>query len=274
MVLALTGYEADEGDMVETGLATHYMDSFGKLGAVERALANLAPYEQQNLLKEPTRKYGDTSGGGASASSSGSRNRMQQQGDINAKFRNVAVAGLLHSVSTYDAMGQEITSVRDQASFLADEDPTLVLEGDRGQMFGDRESMLLNLAATFQDVFEKESSVEGIMERMREYASADAKNEEEMEFVSAAADILKGMEAQSPLALCATHKLMIDGKAPKESLNSCIKRELKVQLNLMEKDDFKNWAESGVKEGEFLDWKHKSVKDVTKDEVASLFRDS
>jgi len=265
VVLALTGFEANEGDMVETGLATHFMDSFGKLGSVERALANLAPYEQQNLLKEPTRKYGESVGGGA-----GSKNRFQ--GDINAKFRNVAVAGLLHSVSLYDAMGQEITSASDQATFLADEDPSLVLEGDRDPMFGDRESMLLNVAATFQDAFEKEKSVEGIMARMREYASAEANNEEEIEFVNAAKELLEGMEAQSPLALCATHKLVTVGKEPKETLDSCMKREMRVQLSLFEKEDFKNWAKSGAKEGEFQDWKHKSVKDVTKDEVAELFR--
>ncbi len=261
MVLAMTGFEANEGDMVETGLATHFMDSFGKLGSLEAALANLAPYEQQNLLKEPTRRYGESR-----------TNNRRFQGDINAKFRNRSVAGLLHSFSSYDAMGQEITSASDQALFLADEDPSLVLDSERDEMFGDRESILLNIAATFEDVFEKEKTVEGIMERMREYASTEAKDAEAVEFVNVAKELLESMEAQSPLALCATHKLMVDGKKPQESLESCMKREMRVQVKLLEKDDFKNWAESGVKEGEFKGWMHKSVKEVTNDEVSELFR--
>ena len=258
-ILALTGYEANESDMVETGLATHFLDSIGKLGAVERALANLAPYEQQKLIKEPSTRYGDVSAENS--------NR-----DMNARFRNAAVAGLMHAVSAYDAMGQEIVSARDEAAFLADEDPSLVLEADRGQMFGDRESMLLNVAATFQDVFEEEKSVEGIVERMREYASAETSNEEEVEFVNAAKELLAGMEAQSPLALRAVHKLMTIGKEAKETLETCMERERKVQLRLFEKDDFNNWAKSGAKEGEFKDWKHASVKDVTSGEVEELFK--
>jgi hypothetical protein len=132
--------------------------------------------------------------------------------------------------------------------------------------------MLLNIAATFQDAFENAKSIEEIMEKMREHASAHASNEEEAEFVLAAQSILEDMEAQSPLALSATHKLMVIGKEAKESLESCMEREKKVQLKLFDKDDFKNWSKSGVKEGEFKDWKHKSVKEVTRDEIEELFK--
>jgi len=258
-ILALTGYEADASDMVETGLATHFIDSVGKLGSVERALSNLAPYEQQKLIREPFKRYGETG-------------ENSFKGDINSKFRNAAVASLMHSVSAYDAMGQETTAARDEARFLADEDPSLVLEADRASFFGDRESMLLNIAATFQDAFEKEKSVEGIMERMREHASAHASNEEETEFVNAAKNILDDMEAQSPLALSATHKLMLIGKEATESLESCMEREKKVLLKLFDKKDFKNWAKSGAEEGSFKDWTHKSVKEVTRDEIEELFK--
>jgi enoyl-CoA hydratase/carnithine racemase len=258
-ILALTGYEADASDMIETGLATHFMDSVGKLGSVERALSNLAPYDQQKLIREPFKRYGETS-----------ENSFKV--DINSKFRNAAVASLMHSVSAYDAMGQEVTAARDEVNFLSDEDPSLILDADRASFFGDRESMLLNIAATFQDAFENAKSIEEIMEKMREHASAHASNEEEAEFVLAAQSILEDMEAQSPLALSATHKLMVIGKEAKESLESCMEREKKVQLKLFDKDDFKNWSKSGVKEGEFKDWKHKSVKEVTRDEIEELFK--
>ena len=84
--------------------------------------------------------------------------------------------------------------------------------------------------------------------------------------------ILEGMEAQSPLALSATYRLLRLGKEAKESLETCMEREKKVQLRLFEKDDFKNWAKSGVNEGEFKDWKHSSVKEVTRYEEEELFK--
>mmetsp|Transcript_2063 Transcript_2063/g.3736 ORF Transcript_2063/g.3736 Transcript_2063/m.3736 type:complete len:544 (+) Transcript_2063:253-1884(+) len=258
-ILALTGFEADASDMVETGLATHFMDSVGKLGSLERALASMVPYEQQRLIKEPPKRYGDTV-----------QNRFKT--DINARYRNVAIAGLMNSISSYDAMGQELASALEEMEALAQEDPSLVLEADRSQFLGDRSSTLLNIAVTFKDVFENESSLEGIVERIREYAAVDAKNEEGIEFVNVAKDILNGMEAQSPLALAATYKLMQTGKNANESLESCMKRERNVLLKLFNKEDFKNWAKSGAKEGEFKAWKHKDVKDVTKDEVEELFR--
>jgi enoyl-CoA hydratase/carnithine racemase len=258
-VLALTGYEADESDMVETGLATHFIDSYGKLAYIERGLAELPSYEQQVLLKEPTKRYGESE-------NSGGRSR-----DINAKFRNKAVASLLYNCSSYDAMGQEIINPKDVKEFFADEDPSLVLENERVQPLGDRESMLVNIAATFQDAF-NEDSVEGIMERMREYSSMEAKDVEEVECVEIAKTLYESMKAQSPLALCATHKLMRLGADDNETLQACMEREKTVILNLFEKKDFKNWASSGAKEGDFLDWAHKSIKDVSKDEIEELFK--
>mmetsp|Transcript_22687 Transcript_22687/g.33582 ORF Transcript_22687/g.33582 Transcript_22687/m.33582 type:complete len:552 (-) Transcript_22687:44-1699(-) len=275
LILGLTGYEANESDLVETGLATHFMDSIGKLGSLERALSELTSYEQQKLIREPSKRYGEVNTGG---DDSGNNNRGNvsgnyfKGGDINVKFRNAAVASLMHAVSAYDAMGQEVTRASDEKRFLQEEDPSLVLEGERASFFGERESVLLNIAATFQNVFEEETSVEGIMEKMREHASAQVNNEEEEEFVNAAKGVLEGMEAQSPLALSATYKLMTDGKEAKESLETCMERERKVQLRLFEKDDFKNWVKSGAKEGEFKDWKHGSVKEVTRDEVEELFK--
>ena len=152
-----------------------------------------------------------------------------------------------------------------------DMDPSLTLESEKPEIYGFRQSMLLNIAATFQEVFEKEHSVAGIMERMKEFASAEPQNEEEIEFVEAAKDLLNGMEAQSPIALLATHRLMKIGKDTNETLQSCMERERTVQLNLLEGDDFQNWAKSGAESGEFKDWKHKTVKDVTSNEVKEFF---
>ena len=52
-----------------------------------------------------------------------------------------------------------------------------------------------------------------------------------------------------------------------------MEREKALQLKMFEMDDFKNWAKSGVDVGQFKDWKHKSVHEVTTDEVMELFKD-
>jgi enoyl-CoA hydratase/carnithine racemase len=257
-ILALSGYVADGTDMVESGLATHYIDSPRSIELLERALSQLPPYNQQTLRKNPTTRYGYT----------GSEDNLK---DVNAQYRNVAVANIIHASSAFDAAGQEYANFKDQSLFLAGEDPSLVLDSEKGDFIGERESMLLSVAATFEDAFKKEESITGTLEKMREYASADATNEEEEECVRLAKEVLDGMEAQSPLALHAVHKLMSVGKGGKESLESCMEREKGVLLKLFEKEDYKNWANSGVDVGEFKDWKHKSVHEVTPDEVRELF---
>jgi len=130
---------------------------------------------------------------------------------------------------------------------------------------------LLSVAATFEDVFQKEDSIEGIVERMNELASITPTNAEETEFVSLAKELRDGMAVQSPLALHAVHKLLTIGKHKKETLEKCMMRERGVQLKLLEKEDYINWARSGMDEDEFRGWKHKSVSEVTQDEVKELF---
>lgn len=274
-ILALTGYEADGCDMVETGLATHNMESYSKLAMLERSLAQMKPYEQQAVIKEPVKRYDDGNGAPQAGFGDryGNRNQMRRQpSDINGRFRNVSVSLLLNAASAYDAMGQDHSNYTPglvETTF--DMDPSLTLESEKPEIYGFRQSMLLNIAATFQEVFEQEKSVAGIMERMKQFASAEPQNEEEIEFVEAAKDLLDGMEAQSPIALLATHRLMKSGKDSKETLQSCMEREMTVQLKLFEGDDFQNWAKSGAEAGEFKDWKHKTVNDVTSDEIEELF---
>jgi len=257
-ILALTGYEADASDMVETGLATHFITSFSKFGVLERALAQLDPYGQQCLQKDPPTLYG--------ADINSGKNKV----DVNSKYRNVAVASLLESFSAYDAAGQEVGDVNFMHQRQMDEDPSIVLDSDKAEMCRDRESMLVNIAATFQDVFEEENSMEGILERMKESAAKQASNDDELEFVDVAKDILKSMEAQSPLALQAVYKLMEMGKKKSATLEECMEREKKVQLKLLCEEDFMNWAKSGAEVGEFSGWKHRSVADVSSDEVEEL----
>jgi len=257
-ILALTGYEADASDMVETGLATHFIDSFGKLGSLERALAQLDPYGQQRLHTEIPTLHGAKVKSGV------------KKVDVNMKYRNVAVASLLDSVSTYNAGGQEVGDVNYLSKVQMNEDPSLVLDSDKTEMSRDRESMLVNIAATLQDVFEEENSMAGILERMKEFATQEALDEEELEFVDVAKDMVNRIEAQSPLAVQIVYRLMEMGKEKSATLEECMEREKKVQLKLMGGVDYMNWAKSGVNAGEFEGWKHKSVADVSSDEVEEL----
>ncbi len=259
-ILALTGYVADGLDMVDSGLSTHFMESMANVGLLERALSQLPPYDQQTLRRSPTKKYGQEI----------ESETMSALRDVNAQYRNVAVANLIHSVADYDAAGQDYANTKGEALFLADEDPSLVLEGERGSYIDEKESRLLCVAASFDKIFKEESLV-GIVEHLKEYASTSAANEEEKQIVDIAKELLDGMESHSPLALHAVHKLLSIGKGNKQSLESCMEREKTVLLNLFEKDDYKNWARSGCEVGEFKDWKHKSVKEVTTDEVNELF---
>lgn len=257
-ILALTGYEADASDMVETGLATHFINSFGQFGSLERALSQLDPYGQQCLQRDPPTLHG--------ANKKTGMNKV----DVNKKYRNVAIASLLSSFSTYDAARQEVVDVNYMYQRQLDEDPSIVLEPDKAEFCMDRESMLVNIAATYQDVFEEEKSIEGILERMKEYAAEDTSNEDDLQFVDTAKDIVNRIEAQSPLALQAVYKLMEMGKKTSATLEECMEREKNVQLKLLGKEDFMNWAKSGARVGEFTGWKHNSVADVSSDEVEEL----
>lgn len=263
-VLALTGYECDGHDMVETGLATHYMNSHRKLATLERALSEFLSFEQQALVPEPVKTYG------LEDRPAPSRGGYRPY-NVNGKFRNVTVSTLMMAASDYDALGQNLTPYRPGLDeYFFDDDPSLVLNSEKNEVWGERNSMLMTIATTFQNLFEREKSIVTIMEQMREYANAEATNEEEKEFVDVAKKLYEGMKAQSPLALAVTHRIMKIGKTEKESLESCVKREKRVQMKLLEGEDFINWAKSGVKEGEFKDWKHKDVKDVSADEVEEL----
>ena len=273
MLLALTSYEAEAHDMVETGLATHYVEAPSKLGTIERGLAEMIPWNQQGLATPPPRQFGQLDGILAAQSKD-----YDPRKDVNAHLRNKAVANLMDAASVYDAAGQEIGEASEELEMVylgagGVDDPSLNLGDDRGERFlGERHSDLVNIAATFDGIF-KADNVADIMEGLREVSSAEPQDIEEKECSDVAATLLEDMESQSPLALCAVHSLMTKGSRKRrgESLESCMEREKIVQMNLLRGEDFRRWAESGADEGQFKDWKHKSVQDVTKDEVEALF---
>merc|ERR1712194_208190 len=105
---------------------------------------------------------------------------------------------------------------------------------------------------------------------MKEFASKQPCNEEESEVMDIAKDMVGSIEAQSPLALQAVHRLMEEGKKKSATIEKCMERERAVQLKLLEDEDFMNWAKSGAEAGDFTGWKHKSVADVSRDEVDEL----
>uniref|UniRef100_A0A6U4AC76 3-hydroxyisobutyryl-CoA hydrolase n=1 Tax=Ditylum brightwellii TaxID=49249 RepID=A0A6U4AC76_9STRA len=276
MLMALTGYEADAFDMVETGLATHYIDSPTKVGILERELgSNVVPWEQQGLYRKRKKLYGqkdddDVTAGGGPGGFRGRRKRF----DPNDKYRNVAVANVLHSISEFDASGKEMLASVD-AEMRRLEDPSLVLEHDRFFMDAPRSSQAVNIAAAFADFFAREKSVEGVVEQLKEVASShkDKSDPEERECGEVAADLASKMESACPLSLKVVHRLMMLGSKNSETLESCMKRELNVQKHMLIGEDFERWAKSGVSgtdQGGFRGWKHESLKDVTNDEVEEI----
>ena len=257
IILGCMGYEADASDMVETGLATNFVETPVALGLFEQTLSEIKPWYQQTITKEPKRFHGEP----------------EPTGDHNAEFRNVAVADAVHSFTSYRADGADLWVHNEQEAFLG-VDPAL--DTDHQPWHEERMSDLVNYAATFDKIFTKEMTLEGIVERFREIAAKETKDPEEQEGIDVAADFVERLERQSPLAVCATHRLLGMGALEKETLASCMEREKNVQAKLLTMPDFQNWAKyASQHKGDtalppFTGWKHKSIKDVPKDQILEL----
>lgn len=263
MIVGLMGYEANASDMMETGLATNYIESAADLGVLESALAEIRPWNQQGLLKKPRTYCGEEDDGI----------------DHNAEFRNVTVADTINCFSDYRADGNEMWDL-DESDAKLNEDPSLDFDSSPWHAY--RTSDLVDYAATFADIFATESSVVGILERFREIAARTTNDPEEQEGIDVAADFCARMERQSPLALCAVHRLLCIGAKTNETIERCMKRERTVQRKLFAASDFRAWAEHALKHGgdgdsssalSFTGWKHRSIKDVSDDEVSELLED-
>ena len=255
LLLALTGMEANASDMMETGLATHFVDNVDIVPTLERALGESPPWEQQNLLPRPKTIYG-------------SKDPLT---DVNAMFRNKAVSNLIHAFSSYDAEGSESFLVEEEEIYF-NNDPSV--DFDETPLFVNRESDLVNYAATFDDIFRKEKSVAGIMERFREIGERRSSDPEEMEGITVANDLFERMTRQSPLALRVIYSLMESGGSRGETLETCIEREKRAQFNLFQHADFENWAHAqanSVEDGQcFTGWMYKTAEDVPQDQVDEI----
>ena len=255
LILALTGMEANASDMMETGLATHYMDNASTVSMMERALSELPPWDQQNLLRKHPRFYGHPA----------------RQDDVNSQYRNVAVANLVHSFCQYNIEGKDVFTNR-ESDFRVDDDPSVDL--DYTNIHVDRQSDLVNYAATFDVVFREEQTVLGIMERLHEISERESLDQEEMEGIAVAKDLYERMQRQSPLALSVVYSLMQLGAKKGESLESCMEREKRAQLKMFQLEDFDNWAHqhapSAQEEDIFTGWKHKALADVSQEQVDEI----
>lgn len=257
MLLGLTGYEADAMDMVETGLATHYFESQKAIGLLEMTLSELPPWNQQGLLKDPIRYYSEP----------------EPTHDHNATFRNVAVAETIHSLTAFGANANaDLWTLSEDDHSLIEDDPSL--ETDPMAWHGERNSLLVNIAATFDSIFKNEDTLVGILERFREIASRKSSDPDEMEGIEVAGAIVSRLQEQSPLATSVIHKLLQLGSSNKETMNSCMERERKVQAKLFGGADFENWARHATQTDPSRTpsdgWKHKTIADVSADEVAEI----
>jgi hypothetical protein len=167
-MLGLTGYKADERDMIAGGLASHYVGGPYKLNLLERALMDINSREYQNLHPKPSGLYGREDDWGGET-------------DVNLHFHNVAVGNLIQNISEYDAAGADeygchLKDMLDDETglYLKDKDPSLTLTEDRVQLYAKLESELVNWAATFTTAFADEATVPGILERLREISSTKA----------------------------------------------------------------------------------------------------
>jgi len=270
LLLTLCGYEADGNDMVHTGLATHYVEDGYKLNVLETCLAEMDSHERQGVVPEPRRFHGAKGKGDE---------------DVNEHFRNLAVANLVQNLSVYDAAGKHeygaslSEAVLGKDGTLLDADPSLTLEENRIRLYGENTSWLVNWAATLKSAWE-EPTVEGVAERLREIGATEAEfegkedAEEDLKVARKATQLAEEMDKASPLSMRVAHRLLLLGSQGGETMETCMAREKKSQIQLFTKKDgdYVRWAENelGGKGGAFAGWGHGSVKDVTDDEVLEI----
>ena len=263
-ILALTGYEADGYDMVATGLATHFVESKHNIPLTETNLSEILPYKDQGLLPKLPRSQ---------AQWIKDKKAYLETGDYpedisNRRFRNVAVHNLIETVSSGQA-GRDDFFAGQQPITTASDDP--FQENTDLSLGFDGGSLLIDFAATFHHVFNK-NSVHDIMEELRDISN---NKDEDEDIVKVSSLFLKGMEERSPVSLKAVHKLLDMANDSNATLTDCIAREKVVQKNLLEKEDFKNWFELTRADSTDLEsvpsWKHKSVADISDDEIEELF---
>ena len=273
IILALMGYEADYKDMIQTGLATHYVSSPDFIHELENMLGQTLPWEQQAVLKEPQRYQGDMA-------KSAHPEIYEPNYDHNAQFRNIEVAERISDVSAMSAEGKDllITPLDETSYNLAD--PSLDVESYPAMTDYEMvDSNLVNYAATFHDLFNREGGdLVGILDRLKDIANSSS-TDVDQEVKEVAADFVKRLERQSPLALACTYRLLWLGSRQNETVDSCMRRELAAQMKLLESPDFETWRnaqrkskETTCRPVEGVKWQYKHIKDVPADLVADIVR--
>ncbi len=260
MLLALAGYEANCFDMVETDLATHLVSDSAALPLLEHNLASIPPWNQQRLVEKEMRNYGE-----------------RPRSDSNARFRNKNIAYVIDQLSEHSSNPNN--SFPYDFTVTNADDPALDTDHVPWES-GFFSSDLVDIAAHFDNIFKKEDSVEGIMTRLREAAAKKSDDAEEQENMRIAKEILTRMQQQSPLALRVVHQLMKMGIRVNSTIEHCMELESNAQLNMIRQADFREWAAHIRKHGGdekkapvFGGWKHKTVSEVTLDEVDAILRE-
>ena len=264
LILGLMGYKANCDDMIETGLATNAMESPAGLGMLEDTLSQLKPWNQQGLIKEPIRNYGD----------------VIPPIDHNAQFRNVQVADTIHCLTDYRADGKEIWSNNPKSpanNFREFYDPSINV-ADPTPFCTERTSNLVDYGATFHEIFSSNLELPKIYNALKDIANrptaSNAPNRVQREVKEVAADFVQRLDRQSPLAVSVAFRLLRLGAQENQTLRSCSARELNAQVNLFASDDFQTWAEHALKHGPTAPfagkWKHKHLSQVANDEVTEI----
>ena len=255
LLIGCFGYQAHAEDLVETGLATHFTDSVNNINLLETALSELRSWRQQGLLKQPKRFYGDP----------------EPREDHNAAFRNVSVSATIDCHSSYRA-----DHCHPWADNIHDEYGDPSMEPDYVPMTMERSSELVNWAATFDEIL-REKTLVRMLQGLNEVSEIQSTDPEEIEVRDMAAQMVRRMEQQSPMAASITFALLRKGASKLESYESCLQRERRVQAKLLAWDDFERWAKhvnmkSDQKNNgpQFTNWKHKNLSEVSSDEVAEI----
>jgi hypothetical protein len=280
MILALAGYEADSFDLVQTGLATHLASDSGILPTLEEELATMEPWNQQGLVRKPKRYYAEV------YEERHSNNSKKPPVDSNKMFRNKRLAYLIDQISDLSADASNEFPF-DYEAIYEGSDPSLDID-DVPWDTGFFSSPLVDMAAALDDIFTEASSLEGLIEKLKEVGAAadnavllNSDNQDEVSVASVAKDLALRMERQSPLASSVVFQLMKMGSSVLATMEKQIHRETIAQRSLMMRPDFMNWQEHVRKHGgdegkapKFTGWQHPNVKAVTAEEVDEVLAES
>jgi Enoyl-CoA hydratase/isomerase len=250
-LMGLAGFEANNNDLIETGMATQSMDSPAGLGLLEYSLAEIVPWQAQALIKNPKQYYGRT-------------NTIIHDG--NAVFRNVQVGDLVRCFSDANADRRDFMEY-DNNDFEF-EDPSLDLDPVPWQVT--IRSDLVEMAMALDYILRQAPDLKGRMRLIQELAQQPANNAQDEVMIGIAKELAERLNEQSPLALMVVHRLMELGSDAYAKLEDCVARERRVQMAMMEQPDFALWGKHNV-DGDYTGpWHHKSVYEVSDDLVEEI----